>query len=103
MQTVRRSAAQVGATPCEQPARSPTGMLIPRPHQREATSAILAARATGRPGFLLGDMTGLGKTLAVRYAIAAMPEREVLIVRPKGAIPQWRHDRARRLPGESGG
>ena len=65
-------------------------VLEPRPHQREATSAILAARAAGRPGFLLGDMTGLGKTLAVWCAVAAMPEREVLIVCPKGAIPQWR-------------
>ena len=65
-------------------------LLVPRPHQREATLAILAARATKRPGFLLGDMTGLGKTLAVWCAVAAMPEREMLIVCPKGAIPQWR-------------
>ena len=35
-------------------------------------------------------MTGLGKTLAVWCAVAAMPERDVLIVCPKGAIPQWR-------------
>ena len=35
-------------------------------------------------------MTGLGKTLAVWSALAAMPEREVLVVCPKGAIPQWR-------------
>lgn len=71
------------------PASSGT-TLTPRPHQREATAAISAARAAGRPGFLLGDMTGLGKTLAVWCAVAAMPEREVLIVCPKGAIPQWR-------------
>ncbi|QRE75464.1 SNF2-related protein [Methylobacterium aquaticum] len=64
--------------------------LIPRPHQVEATRAILAARAEGRPGFLLGDMTGLGKTLSVWGAVAAMPERAVLIVCPKGAMPQWR-------------
>nr|WP_204262701.1 DEAD/DEAH box helicase family protein [Methylobacterium sp. BTF04] len=65
-------------------------MLVPRPHQVEATRAILAARAAGRPGFLLGDMTGLGKTLSVWAAVAAMPEREVLILCPKGAMPQWR-------------
>ena len=65
-------------------------LLEPRPHQREATAAILAARSAGRPGFLLGDMTGLGKTLAVWCAVAAMPEPEVLVVCPKGAIPQWR-------------
>ncbi len=69
---------------------SATAQLMPRPHQRAATSAILAARSNGQPGFLLGDMTGLGKTLAVWCAVAAMPERDVLIVCPKGAIPQWR-------------
>ncbi|MGY2048343.1 DEAD/DEAH box helicase family protein [Methylobacterium sp. JK268] len=64
--------------------------LVPRPHQREARDAILAHRAAGRPGFLLGDMTGLGKTLSVWSALASMPERDVLIVCPKGGMPQWR-------------
>ncbi|WP_244486849.1 DEAD/DEAH box helicase family protein [Aurantimonas sp. Leaf443] len=64
--------------------------FIPRAHQIEACEAILKARAAGRPGFLLGDLTGLGKTLSAWSAVAAMPEREVLIVCPKGAIPQWR-------------
>jgi len=66
------------------------GRLVPRPHQLAARDAILAARSAGRPGFLLGDLTGLGKTLSVWSAIAAMPEAEVLIVCPKGAMPQWR-------------
>ncbi|PPK12342.1 hypothetical protein CV015_16260, partial [Staphylococcus haemolyticus] len=64
--------------------------LVPRPHQRAAAAAILAARAAGRPGFLLGDLTGLGKTLSAWAALAAMPEDEVLVVCPKGAMPQWR-------------
>lgn len=64
--------------------------LVPRPHQVTASRAILAARAAGRPGFLLGDTTGLGKTLSVWSALASMPEREILIVCPKGAMPQWR-------------
>jgi len=67
-----------------------TRALVPRPHQAEAARAILAARAAGRPGFLLGDATGLGKTLSVWSALAAMPELEVLVVCPKGAMPQWR-------------
>ncbi len=67
-----------------------TAGLIPRPHQHAATQAILAARAAGRPGFLLGDATGLGKTLSVWSAIAAMPEPDVLIICPKGGLPQWR-------------
>lgn len=70
-------------------------LLVPRPHQAAARDAILAARAAGRPGFLLGDLTGLGKTLSVWSAVAAMPERAVLIVAPKGALPQWRRTIAR--------
>jgi hypothetical protein len=70
-------------------------MLVPRPHQCVARDAILAARAAGKPGFLLGDLTGLGKTLSVWSAIAAMPENDVLIVAPKGALPQWRRTIAR--------
>ena len=69
--------------------RSPS-LFVPRPHQVEAARAILAARAAGRPGFLLGDLTGLGKTLSIWHALAAMPEDEILIVCPKGAMPQWR-------------
>ena len=65
-------------------------LFVPRPHQGVACDAILDARRLGRPGFLLGDLTGLGKTLAVWLALAAMPEDEVLIVCPKGAMPQWR-------------
>jgi hypothetical protein len=68
--------------------------FVPRPHQRAAREAILAHRAEGRPGFLLGDMTGLGKTLSVWSALAAMPERDVLIVCPKGGLPQWRRTMA---------
>ncbi|WP_244472335.1 DEAD/DEAH box helicase family protein [Methylobacterium sp. Leaf108] len=70
-------------------------MLTPRPHQVAARDAILGARAAGRSGFLLGDMTGLGKTLSVWSTLASMPEAEVLIVCPKGAMPQWRHTIAR--------
>ena len=69
--------------------------LVPRPHQGEARDAILAARRAGRRGFVLGDLTGLGKTLSVWSAVAAMPEAEVLIVAPKGALPQWRRTIAR--------
>ena len=63
---------------------------MPRPHQVVARDAILTARAAGRPGFLLGDLTGLGKTLSAWAAVAAMPEADVLVVCPKGAMPQWR-------------
>jgi superfamily II DNA or RNA helicase len=64
------------------------GIFVPRPHQIEASEAILAARKAERPGFLLSDMTGLGKTLATWLALADMPETEILIVCPKGAVAQ---------------
>src|SRR4051812_38607180 len=69
--------------------------FVARPHQELARDAILAARAAGQPGFLLGDLTGLGKTLSAWLAIAAMPETDVLVICPKGAIPQWRRTMAR--------
>lgn len=69
--------------------------FVARPHQAAARDAILAARAAGRPGFLLGDLTGLGKTLSAWLALAAMPETEILVICPKGAIPQWRRTMAR--------
>ncbi|KQT42959.1 restriction endonuclease subunit R [Aureimonas sp. Leaf454] len=65
-------------------------VFVPRPHQLEAKEAILAARRSGRPGFLLGDLTGLGKTLSAWLAVSAMAETDVLLICPKGAIPQWR-------------
>ena len=74
---------------------SDCALFVARPHQEAARDAILAARAAGKPGFLLGDLTGLGKTLSAWLAIAAMPEQEVLIICPKGAIPQWRRTMAR--------
>jgi hypothetical protein len=67
-----------------------TEPFVPHAHQLAARDRILAARAGGRWGFLLGDRTGLGKTLSAWLAVAAMPESPVLIVCPRGAIPQWR-------------
>ena len=69
-------------------------LMVPPDHQRVACAAILAARAGGAPGFLLGDLTGLGKTLSAWLALSAMPEDEILVICPKGAIPQWRRTMA---------
>jgi hypothetical protein len=73
---------------------APNGVVdaafVPHPHQLEARDRILAAREAGRWGFLLGDRTGLGKTLAAWLAIGAMPEADILIICPRGAIPHWR-------------
>jgi hypothetical protein len=69
-------------------------LFVPRPHQLAARDAILAARQARRPGFLLGDLTGLGKTLSAWTALSAMPENDILIVCPKGGMPQWRRTMA---------
>jgi hypothetical protein len=71
-----------------------TQVFTPRLHQLAARDAILLARRQGRPGFLLGDLTGLGKTLSVWVALAEMPEQEILVVCPKGGLPQWRRTMA---------
>src|SRR3954463_13953733 len=76
------------------PRESGQMIFVPRPHQLAARDAILAARREGRPGFLLGDLTGLGKTLSVWAALAAMPEDDILVVCPKGGMPQWRRTMA---------
>ncbi len=52
---------------------------------------------------MLGDLTGLGKTLSAWTAVAAMPEHEVLIVCPKGGMPQWRRTIAASSLAASGG
>lgn len=74
--------------------------MTPHPHQLVARDAILAARAKGATGFLLGDLTGLGKTLSAWLALSAMPEEEVLVICPKGAIRNgggpWRCPACRR-------
>jgi hypothetical protein len=67
----------------------------PRPDQQEAVERILKAHADKKPGFLLGDLTGLGKTLSVWTAITHLPYADVLIICPKGAMPQWRRTIAR--------
>lgn len=71
-----------------------TAHMVPHAHQIVARDAILGARAAGAHGFLLGDLTGLGKTLSAWMALSSMPESEVLVICPKGAIPQWRRTMA---------
>jgi hypothetical protein len=64
---------------------------VARPHQTAAVEAIVRAHAAGRPGFLLADDVGLGKTITAWQAIAALPKVEtVLIVCPLAVIAHWR-------------
>lgn len=71
--------------------RSPSGSIVLRPHQTTAVSAIVAAHRAGRPGFLLADDVGLGKTITTWAAIQELPSvRSVLIVCPLAVIAHWR-------------
>lgn len=73
------------------PPSRPTGAIHPRAHQTVAVAAILRARAAGRPGFLLADDVGLGKTITAWKAILDLPRVEtVLVVCPLAVIAHWR-------------
>jgi hypothetical protein len=73
------------------PRSKPTGSIEPRPHQTEAVAAIVRARAAGRPGFLLADDVGLGKTITAWEAIGELPAVEtVLVVCPLAVVAHWR-------------
>jgi superfamily II DNA or RNA helicase len=73
------------------PPSTPTGEVTPRDHQAAAVKAIAAARAAGRPGFLLADDVGLGKTItAWRAILDHRGAHTVLIVCPLAVIAHWR-------------
>ena len=77
--------------PSTHPSTPPPAPLAPRPHQQAAIDAIVAAARDSRPGFLLADDVGLGKTLAAYEAVCAMPDvSSVLIVCPLAVVPHWR-------------
>ncbi len=72
-------------------ASKPSGDVTPRDHQRAAVKAIGLAVKSGRPGFLLADDVGLGKTISAWEAVRAMPAAEsVLVVCPLAVIAHWR-------------
>lgn len=81
--------------------------FTPRPHQKDAAKAIAQAYQNGWGGFLLADKTGVGKTLSALVGIALIAKLQnkgvqgkgkLLVVCPKGVIPQWRQTlRAYRL------
>ncbi|HEY5147056.1 MAG TPA: DEAD/DEAH box helicase [Polyangiaceae bacterium] len=73
------------------PASKPAGSIRARPHQTEAVTAIVRAHAAGRPGFLLADDVGLGKTITAWNAVCELPNVEtVLVVCPLAVIAHWR-------------
>ncbi|MFO0734836.1 MAG: SNF2-related protein [Labilithrix sp.] len=74
----------------EEPSK-PKGKLVPRAHQTEAVASILRARNAKRPGFLLADDVGLGKTITTWQALLEMRDVDsVLIVCPLAVVAHWR-------------
>lgn len=70
---------------------APAGAIVLRPHQEDAVRAIGEAKAAGRPGFLLADDVGLGKTITAWEAILRMSSaKSVLIVCPLAVVAHWR-------------
>lgn len=87
---------------------TPSGnSFTPREHQVEAGKIIGKAYDDGWSAFLLADKTGVGKTLSALVGVSLVAKKQgkglngkgkLLIVCPKGVIPQWRQTiRAYRL------
>jgi hypothetical protein len=77
--------------PAGDPAARGTGEIQLRPHQEEAVRAIEAAISARRPGFLLADDVGLGKTITAWEAIRrAAWAKNVLVVCPLAVVAHWR-------------
>lgn len=68
----------------------PTASIVPRDHQVVAKKAILDAKKRGRPGFLLADDVGLGKTISTWSAILETDAESVLVVAPLAVLAHWR-------------
>jgi hypothetical protein len=74
-----------------QPSFDGDGSVTLRAHQRTAVEAVVAARASGRVGFLVADETGLGKTYQAIAAVRQMQGVEhVLVVCPLSVRATWR-------------
>lgn len=79
--------------------QAPKVKFTPRPHQKEAAAKIAVSYQSGWSGFILADKTGLGKTLSTLVGVSVIAKHrgfnpknkaKLLIVCPKGVIPQWR-------------
>ncbi len=88
---VQRTLGTAGAWPTKRGSASAGPRPTLRPHQVVAVAAIAAARAAKRPGFLLADDVGLGKTITAWEALRGFPDvRSVLVVCPLAVVAHWR-------------
>jgi SNF2 family DNA or RNA helicase len=69
----------------------PSAPITLRAHQLDAAAAIQKAAECGRPGFLLADDVGLGKTYSTIAGVDALGENlRVLVLSPLSVIAHWR-------------
>ncbi len=62
-----------------------------REHQLDAAASIQQAAQCGRPGFLLADDVGLGKTYSTIAGVDALGENlRILVLSPLSVIAHWR-------------
>ena len=91
---VQRELDEAAGLPAKAPEDAPpSSRVVPRPHQAEAVTTILAAHAAGRTGFLLADDVGLGKTVTAWEAVRRLPaakSQRVLVVCPLAVVAHWR-------------
>lgn len=72
------------------PVRRPASVSL-HPHQHDAARAIAAAREANRPGFLLADDVGLGKTYSAVAGVDAIGTGlNVLVLCPLSVVAHWR-------------
>ncbi|MFO0669198.1 MAG: DEAD/DEAH box helicase [Polyangiaceae bacterium] len=72
-------------------ASAPAESITLRAHQRDAVTEIVRAHAAKRPGFLVADDVGLGKTISAWKAVLELPDVEtVLVVCPLAVVAHWR-------------
>lgn len=67
------------------------GTIVPRPDQVEAADLAERSYVAGRCGFLVGDETGLGKTITAQELVRRLTSAtRVLVVCPLSAVAHWR-------------
>lgn len=67
------------------------GTITPRPHQEEAADLIRSAFTLERPGVLIADDVGLGKTISTWSGVLDLHDaKTVLIVCPIAVVAHWR-------------
>lgn len=88
----RRAEDRLNGGPDHSADDRPVEKFTPRPHQLAAVKAVHAAVKAKRPGFLIADEVGLGKTISAWESVRRMGfAKKVLVVCPLAVMPHWRH------------